>query len=140
MTLEEIERAYRRQKEIQRLREEIKQLDANPMPSKVRAIRINGEEHYYSGGGSSLPSSPVEKHFRDKQQLEEKLTDAEQKQRMFWELAETIEDDEIRAIIYWRVERLKPWEKVARIVNGLGASRKTPYERLKRWTEKEVKE
>ncbi len=137
MTIEDIERAHQREKQIRQLRREINELQNNTMPSKVKAIEVNGQIQYTSGGRSSLPSSPVEAHFRSLERLEARLGDIEQQQRLFWELVETIEDDEIRAIIYWRVANLRKWEKVAQIIYGHSASRMTPYLRLKRWTEKE---
>lgn len=136
MTIEDIERAHQREKQIRQLRREINELQNNTMPSKVKAIEVNGQIQYTSGGRSSLPSSPVEAHFRSLERLEARLGDVEQQQRLFWELVETIEDDEIRAIIYWRVANLRKWEKVAQIIYGHSASRMTPYLRLKRWTER----
>ena len=136
MTIEDIERARSREKQIRRLRHEIKELNENPLPSKVKAITVDGQIQYTSGGRSSLPSSPVEAHFRTLERLEARLTDIEQQQGLFWQLVETIEDDEIRAIIYWRVANLRKWEKVAQIIYGHSASRMTPYLRLKRWIER----
>lgn len=137
MTIEDIERARSREKQIRRLRHEIKELNENPLPSKVKAITVNGEIHYMTGGGSSLPSSPVEQHFRTLEQLEERLAIAEQQQLLFWQLAETIEDDEIRSIIFWRVQRLFTWAKISAKIYGYGAATTTPYMRLVRWAEKE---
>lgn len=137
MTIEDIEKARSREKQIRRLRHEIKELNENPLPSKVKAITVNGEIYYTTGGGSSLPSSSVEKHFRSLERLEERLEDLNQQQKLFWEMAETIEDDEIRAIIYWRVSKLLTWDQIADKIYRLDVDRKTPYNRLKRWTEKE---
>ena len=136
MTIEDIERAHSREIQIRRLRREIDELNRNLMPSHIKAITVNGEVQYTSGGGSSMPSSPVEQHFRQLERLEARLCDAEKMQRMFWNMVETIEDEEIRSIIYWRVGMLKTWEKVADIVNGRGAATSTPLMRLKRWAEK----
>lgn len=137
MTIEDIEKAFQREKQIRRLRSEIRDLNNNTLPSHVKAITVKGEIQYISGGGSSMPSSPVEQHFRSLERLEEKLHDVEQLQTLFWEMAETIEDDEIRAIIFWRVSRLSTWAKISRKLYGIEASRMTPYQRLKRWAEKE---
>lgn len=136
MTIEDIERARQREIKIRRLRREIKEHNTNLLPSHTKAIEVNGEIQYTTGGGSSLPTSTVEQHFRQLEQLEERLTDAEQLQRMFWNCVDTIEDDEIQSIIYWRVSRLDTWEHIAYIVYGHGASRMTPYQRLKRWAER----
>ena len=136
MTLEDIEKAHLREAQIRRLRREINDLRDNTLPSKVRSIEVNGEIQYTSGGRSSLPSSPVESHFRSLERLEEKLADAEQLQRLFWEMAETIEDDEIRAIIYWRVSRQLTWTKISDKLYGLAAAVTTPYMRLRRWIDR----
>ena len=137
MTIEDIQKAHNRQVQIRRLLREISELRKNPLPSHTKAITVNGEIYYTTGGGSSLPSSSVEKHFRSLERLEERLHDLEQKQKLFWEMAETIEDDEIRAIIYWRVSKLLTWDQIADKIYRLDVDRKTPYNRLKRWTEKE---
>lgn len=137
MTIEDIQRAHNRQIQIRRLLREISELRKNPLPSHTKAITVNGEIHYMTGGGSSLPSSSVEKHFRSLERLEERLEDLNQQQKLFWEMAETIEDDEIRAIIYWRVSKLLTWDQIADKIYRLDVDRKTPYNRLKRWTEKE---
>lgn len=136
MTIEDIERAHQREIQIRRLRREIRELNNNLLPSKVRAIEVNGEIQYASGGRSSLPSSPVEQHFRQLEQLEQRLADAEQLQSLFWNCVETIEDDEIESIIRWRVGNLYTWERIAHVVYGHGASRMTPYQRLRRWVER----
>ena len=137
MTIEDIQKAHNRQVQIRRLLREISELRKNPLPSHTKAITVNGEIYYTTGGGSSLPSSSVEKHFRSLERLEERLHDLEQKQKLFWQMAETIEDDEIRAIIFWRVSKLLTWDQIADKIYRLDVDRKTPYNRLKRWTEKE---
>ena len=137
MTIEDIGRAHNRQVQIRRLLQEIDLLRKNPLQSHTKAITVNGEIQYMTGGGSSLPSSPVEQHFRNLERLEEQLADLNQQQKLFWEMAETIEDDEIRAIIYWRVSKLLTWDQIADKIYRLDVDRKTPYNRLKRWTEKE---
>ena len=137
MTIEDIERAHSREIQIRRLRREIKEHNSNLLPSHTKAIEVNGEIQYTTGGGSSLPSSTVEEHFRQLERLEERLREAEKRQRLFWNAVDTIEDDEIQSIIYWRVSRLDTWAHIAYIVYGHGASRMTPYLRLKRWAEKE---
>ena len=137
MTIEDIGRAHNRQVQIRRLLQEIDLLRKNPLKSHTKAITVNGEIQYMTGGGSSLPSSPVEQHFRNLERLEEQLADLNQQQKLFWEMAETIEDDEIRAIIYWRVSKLLTWDQIADKIYRLDVDRKTPYNRLKRWTEKE---
>ena len=137
MTIEDIQKAHNRQVQIRRLLREISELRKNPLPSHTKAITVNGEIYYTTGGGSSLPSSSVEKHFRSLEQLEERLHDLEQKQKLFWQLAETIEDDEIRAIIFWRVSMMMTWAKISAKLYGYNAATSTSYMRLWRWAEKE---
>ena len=86
MTLEDIEKAHLREAQIRRLRREINDLRDNTLPSKVRSIEVNGEIQYTSGGRSSLPSSPVESHFRSLERLEEKLLLLEKLELERWEL------------------------------------------------------
>ena len=137
MTIEDIGRAHNRQVQIRRLLQEIDLLRKNPLKSHTKAITVNGEIQYMTGGGSSLPSSPVEQHFRNLERLEEQLADLNQQQKLFWEMAETIEDDEIRAIIFWRVSLMMTWAKISAKLYGYNAATSTSYMRLWRWAEKE---
>lgn len=137
MTIEDIGRAHNRQVQIRRLLQEIDLLRKNPLKSHTKAITVNGEIQYMTGGGSSLPSSPVEQHFRNLERLEEQLADLNQQQKLFWEMAETIEDDEIRAIIFWRVSMMMTWAKISAKLYGYNAATSTSYMRLWRWAEKE---
>lgn len=118
MTIEDIEKAHSREKQIRRLQREIRELKDNVLPSKVRAIEVNGQIQYVTGGGSSLPQSPVESQVRQLLHIEERLAETIQEQAEFWKLVEVIYDDEIRSIIWWRVHELYKWERISRVMYG----------------------
>ena len=135
MTLEDIEAARQLQRAYNRIDREIRELRRNPLPSKVRSVKINGKSIYTTGGGSSLPSSPVEKQVAEILRLEEEKYRIETELAAFRVWQRSLPDQEIREIINWRVFQLKTWEQIARIIMR-SESEATPRMRLRRFFER----
>ena len=133
MTIEDIEKAHSREKQIRRLRREIKEKRSNNLPSHVKAVVVNGETHYTSGGGSGTPGDPTKKLAFELEALEERLGREVDSQELFWNEVGVIPSEEIRDIIRLRVYDLKKWRKVSEIMYGLQASQNLAYMTLYRY-------
>ena len=135
MTFEDVEEARQREKQIRRKERELRELNRNLMPSKTRTVIVNGREEYSTGGGSSLPSSPVENHLRQVMRLEEqirRLTVLRERFRREWE---AIPDEEVADIIRLRTDSLCSWQRISWIVFRSN-NESTARMRLKRYTDK----
>ncbi len=129
MTWEELEEVRKGKLHIEIIKDELRLIDDLLLPSKADSV-----------GSSSGPSSPVEQHFRRKQELEEKL---EQERRELCEKMlkverwlSTVKDKEIVQIVRLRFILGHRWKFVAKKVYGY-ADRTTPFYALKKYLSNE---
>lgn len=129
MTWEELEEVRKGKLRIEIIKDELRLIDDLLLPSKADSV-----------GSSSGPSSPVEQHFRRKQELEEKL---EQERRELCEKMlkverwlSTVKDKEIVQIVRLRFILGHRWKFVAKKVYGY-ADRTTPFYALKKYLSNE---
>ena len=130
MTWEELEEVRKGKLHIEIIKDELRLIDDLLLPSKADSV-----------GSSSSPSSPVEQHFRRKQELEEKLKREQQdlidKMLKVERWLSTVKDNDIVLIVRNRFILGRSWNKVSRVIWGF-ADRTNAINRLKYYLSREV--
>lgn len=130
MTAEEIAEARLNVKYWNQLCTEWKELDRNPLPAGW-IVKVG------KNIGAGRKRSQVEKTIEEKQQLVNKINAAAARARAFNDKLETIEDEEIACVIWWRVNTNYTWKRISYIAYG-SHNHACAKMALTRWLEKQT--
>ena len=131
MTAEEITEARLNVKYWNQLFNEWKELDRNPLPAGGWIIKPG------KNTGAGRKRSQVEDAVEKKQQLVNKINAAAARARAFNDKLETIEDEEIACVIWWRVNTDYTWKRIGYIAYG-SHNHACAKIALTRWLEKQT--